>query len=122
MKRLALHLNKQHSQLNADILKNYNIDQTELITGVACPCCNRLPMVRVKRSWFCSFCSEKSTHAHVKALQDYALLFSPYVKNKDIREFLHIDSQTAVKKLLYSMDLKPNGSRKSAIYTLPLPK
>jgi ribosomal protein L37AE/L43A len=122
LKKLASLLNKQHTQYNPNILKRYDINPDEIITGVSCPKCKRMPMIRIKRSWLCSYCANHSNKAHIKAVQDYALLFSPYAKNKDLRKFLHIESQSAIKKLLYSMNLKPTGSRKSAIYTLPLPK
>jgi ribosomal protein L37AE/L43A len=122
LKKLSSLLIKQHTHYNPNILKQYDINQSEIITGVSCPNCKKIPMIRIKRSWLCSFCAYKSNKAHLKALQDYALLFSTHAKNKDIRNFLHIESQSTTNKLLHSMNLKPTGSRKAAIYKLPLPK
>ncbi|MBY6038140.1 NERD domain-containing protein [Fictibacillus nanhaiensis] len=120
--KLSSLLNKQHTPHNPDILKSYHINTGDILTGVSCPSCNTIPMVRIKRNWFCKHCSTKSMNAHVKALQDYALLFDPIAKNKDIREFLHIESRSSAKKLLSAMNLTPTGLRKSATYTLPIPK
>jgi hypothetical protein len=122
LKRLTKYLIREDTPHNPDILKNYNIKREEILTGVFCPKCNTPPMIRIKRTWVCLNCSEESNDAHEKALQDYALLFNPQVKNRDIRDFLNIESRSSVKKLLHSMNLKPIGSRKAAIYTLPLPK
>ncbi|MFG6495849.1 nuclease-related domain-containing protein [Fictibacillus sp. UD] len=122
MKKLSSLLLKEHTQHNPDILKMYNIHRDEILSGVFCPNCIQVALIRIKRNWLCTRCSKTYMYAHKKAIIDYALLFSPVVKNKDIRSFLHMKSQSSVKKLLYSMKLKPTGLRKAATYTIPLPK
>ncbi|KZE64886.1 hypothetical protein AWM68_09565 [Fictibacillus phosphorivorans] len=123
IKRLSSMLLKEHTQHNPDILKMFNIHHNDILTGVFCPnCIQGAVLIRIKRNWLCASCSKTYMHAHKKAIIDYALLFSPTVKNKDLRSFLHMESQTSVKKLLYSMNLKPTGARKAATYTIPLPE
>lgn len=122
IKRISSLLLREHTSHNPDILKLFNIYHHEILTGVFCPNCTQVALIRIKRNWLCTRCSKTYMDAHKKAIIDYALLFSPVVKNKDLRSFLHMESQSSVKKLLYSMKLKPTGSRKAATYTIPLPK
>jgi hypothetical protein len=122
LKKLFSQITKEHTVNNTDILQIYSIHSDEILTGVACPFCGKLPMIRTYGNWFCSFCLKKSRDAHIQALQDYALLFGNEVKNKNLREFLHIKSRTSVNKLMKSINTPLNGHTKAATYTLPLPK
>ncbi len=65
-----------HVPRDEDILKEFNISSTEIITGVACPNCSRLAMERLQRRWRCFHCSHVSKDAHIQALIDYSLLIS----------------------------------------------
>lgn len=122
IKKLSSTLIKQHTEHNSDILKRFKIQPEDIRTGVVCPKCGEIPMIRRYGHWFCSHCSLKSKDAHIQAIKEYALLFKQVVKNKEIREFLHIKSSTSMKKLLISMKILPKGNTKSATYKLPLPK
>lgn len=120
--KLSKQIMRDHTLNNIDILKLFKIQKNEIITGVACPLCKKFSMLRTYGNWFCSSCQKKSKGAHNKAIQDYALLFGETAKNKELREFLHIDSRTSLKKLMISIDIPPIGTTKAATYTLPLPK
>jgi ribosomal protein L37AE/L43A len=122
IKKLSKLLIKNHKQINIDIVKQYEIKKEDLTTGVICPNCGNLPMKRAMRHWLCLTCSNRNADAHIKSIYDYALLINPQVKNEELRNFLHINSSTSMYKILRAMDLKPNGSRKAATYTIPLPK
>jgi ribosomal protein L37AE/L43A len=122
IRKLSSILLKQHTELNSDILRRYKIQPQDIKTGVACPKCGEIPMIRRYGYWFCSDCSLKSKDAHIQAIKEYALLFKQVVKNKEIREFLHVKSSTSMKKLLISMKILPKGNTNSATYKLPLPK
>ncbi|MDM5318035.1 nuclease-related domain-containing protein [Fictibacillus sp. b24] len=122
VKKLSKQIMKDHTPNNVDILKSFKIQKNEIITGVECPLCKKFAMIRTHGNWFCTSCQNKSKGAHIKAIQDYALLFGETAKNKELREFLHIDSRTSLKKLMISMDIPPIGTTKAATYTLPLPK
>jgi ribosomal protein L37AE/L43A len=122
IKKLSSTLIKQHTEHNSDILKRHNIHPEDIRTGVACPKCGEIPMIRRYGYWFCFNCSLKSKDAHIQAIKEYALLFKQVVKNKEIREFLHVKSSTSMKKLLISMKILPKGNTNSATYKLPLPK
>ncbi|WP_130295511.1 nuclease-related domain-containing protein [Fictibacillus sp. BK138] len=73
LKRLTKYLIREDTPQNPDILRNYSIQREEIVTGVFCPKCKKPPMIRLKRTWLCLNCSGKSSNAHEKALQDYAL-------------------------------------------------
>jgi hypothetical protein len=122
IKKLSKLLIKNNKQSDINVLKQYDIRTEELTTGVICPYCGTLPMKRVMRNWICLSCSQKNAYAHIKAINDYALLLNTEAKNADLRNFLHVQSATSMYKLLRAMDLKSTGSRKAATYTLPLPK
>ncbi len=120
LSKLATKLFKQHDKLNPDLLRTYNIKETDIITGVFCPSCNHVPMQRERSTWVCTKCNVKSKDAHIRAIQNYALIFDQPVKNKTLRRFLHIDSTTCMKNLLKSMKLPPSGPTNSATYQLPI--
>jgi hypothetical protein len=122
MNKLSALLIKQNEPNNSDLLSTYNILHDDIQTGVICPFCGSLPMIRTYGNWFCNTCHKRSKTAHIQAIHDYGLLFNNEVKNKTLRNFLHISSGTSMKKLLISMDIPPNGSTNSATYKLPLPK
>jgi hypothetical protein len=122
MNRLSTQLIKQNEPLNYDLLSAYNIHLDELQTGVICPFCGSIPMIRTYGNWFCSSCHKRSRTAHVQAIEDYALLFGCEVKNKTLRNFLHLYSSTSMKKLLMAMNIPSNGVTNATTYKLPLPK
>ena len=98
IKRISSLLLKEHTSHNPDILKLFSIHRNEILTGVLCPNCTQIVLIRINRNWLCTRCSKTYMDAHKKAIIDYALLFSPVVKNKDLRSFLHMQSQSSVKK------------------------
>jgi hypothetical protein len=122
LRKFSTQLSKEHTILDSNILQTYALEPNDLLPGVACPFCKKLPMIRTYGNWFCPNCLKKSNDAHIQALNDYALLFGIHVTNKTLREYLHIESRSSVKKLMISMNLPPNGHTKAATYTLPLPK
>ncbi|MBH0167940.1 MAG: nuclease-related domain-containing protein [Bacillota bacterium] len=122
LSKLTTKLLKQHEKHNPDVLRTYNIKETDIHTGVFCPDCNHIPMRRERSTWVCSKCNVKSKEAHIRAILDYALIFDHPVKNKTLRRFLHIDSSTCMKNLLKSINLTPSGPTNSATYQLPIPE
>lgn len=117
---IAQKLKQAHTPKSNDVLKNFNIDQTELIKGVACPKCKGIPMDRIYKKWLCPFCKYKSTYAHIAALNDYLLLINDRVTNGQMREFLLIDSPYVMKYLLKRASCNYSGNTKGRYYTLEL--
>lgn len=90
----------------------------ELLKGVFCKNCNHLPIMRVHGTWFCPKCLNKDKYAHLKALNDYFLLIGLMITNRELRDFLIIDSPTTAARILQSMKLSYTGTNKQRIYNL----
>ncbi|HEY2422156.1 MAG TPA: nuclease-related domain-containing protein [Neobacillus sp.] len=116
IKRLLL---ANHTPENPDILAHFNLSKKDSLTGVQCPECNYLPMYYKGGLWVCPKCRKKSKTAHLKALEDYFLLISPSITNKELRQFLHIDSINIAQKILFSMNLPFTGRFKDRVYHQP---
>ncbi|WP_408007220.1 hypothetical protein ACJROX_21355 [Pseudalkalibacillus sp. A8] len=77
-------------------------------------------MKRIHGKWICPICRATSKNAHFQALHDYALLINPTITNKELRKFLHIDSEAVANYILKSLNLDYRGNTKERIYYLDL--
>ncbi|WP_203362848.1 nuclease-related domain-containing protein [Bacillus sp. REN10] len=118
LSNLSHQLLNSHCPLRTDILKKFHISPSELITGVQCPSCSSLPMIRRQRKWFCPRCEHTSKDAHLSALKDYSLLIGKIISNRQARDFLQISSEHIAKKLLKSTGLPYSGQTKARKYHL----
>ncbi len=57
-------------------------------------------MFRVPKMWLCQYCNSKSLDAHIKALEDYSLVISPTISNREARNYLRIASPDVAKRIL----------------------
>lgn len=119
MKKLTSQLLKHDTPLDPQILNQFNIDDSDILTGVICTECGLYAMKRRNRSWFCSTCLNWSKDAHIFALNDYALLLGTRITNKSAREFLHLPTRFIANKILISLNLHSTGIKKGKVYTLP---
>ncbi|MEH7225097.1 nuclease-related domain-containing protein [Bacillus sp. JJ1566] len=119
MRKIAATIEKQHRPRELDLLKSFQILQSDIRSGVCCPKCFTLSMVRKKGFWYCPKCHEKCANAHVEALKDYSMLINPTVTNQQVREFLQISSRKVARNILEAMNLPTEGTTKSKIYHLP---
>ncbi|WP_075983177.1 nuclease-related domain-containing protein [Bacillus massilinigeriensis] len=113
LKKLLL---KSHTPLKNHPPCPFNIQESEILTGVQCPSCLHTPMIRVKGNWSCPKCQTKSKDAHIQAVNDYFLLFDHTMTNQQMREYLHLKSPDTATRLLVSMDLSFTGSGKGRVY------
>jgi hypothetical protein len=118
-RKIGQQLIKQHTPLDVPILENLQITKDELLPGVHCPNCGRLFMKRGYGKWICSYCQHTDKDAHVFSLQDYALLISPTITNREMQDFLLCPSESICKKLLRNMELQSMGENKGRVYVLP---
>lgn len=118
IKKLSRLLLKEHTPLVQQVLEQYEIKPSEILTGVICPSCGHLPMTRVNGSWLCQQCQQTNKTAHISALKDYFLLCSSQMTNKDAREFLNIESPFITSRLLRSMDFPSSGNTKNKVYMI----
>lgn len=118
LNKLSRLLIKQHLPSDYDPLETFHVKREELLTGVYCPECSSLSMKRISGSWQCPNCKKISKDAHLAALREYALLFGPFISNKEFRAFLNLSSMSTAQKLLKSLNLETIGSFKNRKYNL----
>lgn len=113
-------LKDRHVPVSRDLLEYYNLSTEELIKGVFCPVCARLPMKRQKKQWYCLSCGHYSKVAHDTARNDYLLLVSDFITNRKAREFLKVESRDVMKRLLINGGYPLLGKKKNSRYPLVL--
>lgn len=111
---------KAHEPLERDIYTTYQISSNDLIKGVYCPKCQAIPMMRHKRKWYCRRCKTYSEDAHISALNDYFLLIGDRVSNREVREFLRVESPDVVKRIMKKTGYRVVGNNKGRKYILKL--
>jgi len=118
--QLKMELKENHIPLEIDICKQMDISESEVQNGIQCINCFAFSMERREAKWICSICQHKSKTAHIKSLNDYALLFGKEITNQKLREFLNVQSSSVAKKILSSMHLNSTGKNKGKIYYLKI--
>lgn len=116
LKKLVKKLNEKHAEEIFDPIVQFNLKETDILTGVHCPICGQYPLSRSYGFWRCSSCKQKSKDAHLQALEDYKHLFGPQITNQKLRLFLHISSRTSATKLLLKLNYPHEGKTSSRIY------
>lgn len=116
--RAARRLLASHTPHHPDVLEKFQIAPAELFTGVQCPACRSLPMLRARGRWQCPRCRHQSCDAHVQALTDYSLLHERTITNRACRAYLQLDSRSTATRLLKQLQLPYTGSLKDRKYLL----
>jgi Nuclease-related domain len=116
LRKIYKTLFKKNTPVKQDVLKKWGIQPAEIIRGVQCPACHKLPMKRNYSIWFCPYCMFESKVAHIQAIRDYFLLLDSVITNKACREFLLLSSRRTSLQILNSMNLIKMGSTKSVLY------
>lgn len=100
----------------APLCEHYRIPATEIRTGVECPSCGVLGMLRVYTTWRCMACKKSDRYAHISAVRDYFLLINKKITNKEYRRFCRVESKYSASRMLNSMNLKAYGSGPSRYF------
>ena len=110
----------QHSPKPINILKEYNLTEKDIRSGVCCPNdkCHHIPMDYKRGKWTCPICQTTSKVAHLKALSDYFHLIKPTITNFEVRSFLHLPNNDITQKILLRLKLPSSGKTKNRIYHL----
>lgn len=119
LRKISKTLLKENTSSSPSILEKWNIIKTEVLPGVICPQCHKLPMLRVSSAWYCQFCKSTSKDAHIQAIQDYFWLLGDSISNKQCRDFLLLSSRRTAQNILVSMKLTSFGAKKGVYYTEP---
>ncbi|MCM3717831.1 nuclease-related domain-containing protein [Fictibacillus phosphorivorans] len=118
IKKLTRLLLKHHNQTDQDLFSKFMITPNNLIKGVACPACSKIPMIRVRRKWFCLSCGHYCNRAHIETLKEYALLISPTLSIHECCDFLQISSRHLAKHLLNDLHISATKLGKYKVYHL----
>jgi hypothetical protein len=116
LKKLCKLLLKHHTPKQYNIPEEYQIPKEDILTGVKCPHCQALPMVYKRAKWHCPSCKASSKDAHLAAVEEYFLLFKPWITSSELKEFLRLPSSSVARKLLSRMNLLTAGNTKNRIY------
>lgn len=119
MKKISNQFIKHHTPERPNLLKQYNIKDTDILSGVLCENCLSLTMRYKRKKWHCQKCSHISKDAHRKALEDYSLIFEESITNHQCKSYLQLPTNAITYHLLQSMKLKNVGSNKGRTYHLP---
>jgi hypothetical protein len=117
LRKLAKALLKADTPLQpSEILQQYGISISELLTGVHCPECEFLPLIYQRGKWYCLKCKKSYKDAHVDAVNDHFLLISPRITNSEFRSFVHLKSRNVATNMLKDMDFIVTGTKRTCVY------
>lgn len=118
MKKISKLLTKHHQPYIPNVMEQFKMSTSDIITGTHCPECFYIPMNYQKGKWHCRKCRCISKNAHISSLKDYSLLIKPSITNKELRTFLHLPSYAATIYLLSKLNLHYSGHTKGRKYEL----
>jgi hypothetical protein len=118
LNRIANRLIKSHVPLDPDVLSQFHLPKSDVLSGVYCSQCKSLSMERISGNWRCSHCLLRQKDAHIAALTDYALLIDVTISNKEMRKFMNLKSPSTGARLLSQMNLPSEGTTKDRRYSL----
>ena len=118
LKRISRFLLKHHHENDQCIFERFHLSVDDIQKGVICPKCRYIGMNRCHSYWVCPDCKVKSKDAHTQAIIEYSLLFNRTITNKQLRDFLKLQSIDTAKRLLKSMNLPYVGENKGRKYDL----
>ncbi|WHY01689.1 nuclease-related domain-containing protein [Neobacillus sp. DY30] len=110
---------KKHTPKRTDILSSFKIPKSDIITGVQCPACLFAPMTYNRHKWICPTCKIISTDAHIRAIDDYCLIYKPWFTSSEIRNFLHLPSPRTVTYFLSFLNFTRVGNTSDSVYHQP---
>lgn len=94
----------------------FQIDRSEIESGVFCPRCLLGKMAKTKIAWECETCRLISRNAHVQALNDWFMLIKPTITTAECCEFIGLQSLDAAKHFLVKNGCQPVGGRRYRHY------
>ncbi|MDQ0428349.1 hypothetical protein QOZ98_001175 [Planomicrobium stackebrandtii] len=94
----------------------FQIEISEIETGVFCPRCLLVKMVRTHVAWECETCRLISRNAHSEALNDWFMLIKPSITTAECRDFIGLKNLDNAKHFLLKSGCKPVGSRRYRHY------
>lgn len=98
-----------------------DIDLNKLRKGIYCEKCDyKREMEYSRGAWKCDKCSYESDQVLLQALNDYRLLISNKITNREFRDFINMKSRNIATRILRKLELPFEGpSNKYRVYTIP---
>ncbi len=118
LNKLSKKLIKKHTPDSFNFLQVYNIKKEELIKGVICLNCGFNLVKKKRKYWTCKNCQTQSMTALLRAIEDYKLLISTTIQNKELRWFFILSSASEAYNILVSLGLPSVGHKKGRTYSL----
>ncbi|MDN4492049.1 nuclease-related domain-containing protein [Ureibacillus aquaedulcis] len=96
------------------------VETKRLQKGVLCKKCDyKSVMIFEHGSFRCGKCGFKSKDAHLEALLDYRYLWSEWITNRELRDFLGVDSRFSIIRLLKDLNIEYQGTYRDRKYRIP---
>lgn len=116
LKRAAIKIKKHHTSSSLSVKSKCN----NLVKGVLCSqCLSQIQMYYYQGKWHCPECKTTNNDAFYQALQDYRLLISPTISNKEFRAFFGVANTHNAYLLLKNLNFPYIGSYKDRRYIIP---
>lgn len=97
-----------------------NIHFDRIRKGVLCEQCSYKVAMNYKYGvWSCPKCKHQSKKAFYRTLDDYRLLISNKISNREFREFFNIGSVQVASKILTRLNLESIGQTRGRYYIIP---
>lgn len=120
-KRISSLFIKEDTPSETSPIIQFGIIPSDIIPGVFCQrCITTSPMTWHHGKWFCKHCSFVSATAHLPALEDYALLISPTINNKELRRYLLLDKPHTARRIIQSSGADYINSTQGTFYAIKI--
>lgn len=93
------------------------IQDLKLRHGVLCECGMRMTYIGHGR--FACKCGSQTRDGFVKGLDDYRLLESEWITNREFRDFFELENTQVVSKILKRLGLEYTGEKRTRRYRIP---
>ncbi|WP_046174546.1 nuclease-related domain-containing protein [Domibacillus indicus] len=118
---LANRLQANHRPYDPGLLTVFGVEKDRILKGIRCPACRTLTVKKVAKRWTCLTCRQSFKTAHIKALHEYILLFGPKITNRELRDFLGIESRSVSEKLLKKWRESSEGTTRDYTHIIKNP-
>ncbi|MBE1555667.1 nuclease-related domain-containing protein [Sporosarcina limicola] len=119
IRKLAIELKNNHLEYNPfPMIKNLDIAQIDILSGVICNVCGHYNMLWVKKKWNCPRCGHTETRWQTDILSDWLCLIDNKISNQQFRSFALLPNQQVAKRLLNHPNLSPKGKGRGSYYVM----
>lgn len=117
LQRLACYIrDRDEPYLPFPLIEGVGIHPADGYWGPICEFCNWRLRRQSKRMWLCQSCKQACQDPYTRTLEDWFLLRSRTLNNRQVRELFDISSPSA-SRLLSEYSLNKGGSNRSTYYT-----